>query len=84
MVIGGFFRSAEYRKWFEDVSSLKATLAAAFAFLLLWTAVARGAQSSRAKDWNLGPEAHPCDLKSSTDVSGRVRSGYVPPPIYVA
>jgi len=32
---------------------LKATLAAAFAFLLLWTAVARGAQSSRAKDWNL-------------------------------
>ena len=37
-----------------------------------------------AKDWNLGPEAHPCDLKSSLDPNGKVRSGYVPPPIYVA
>ena len=37
-----------------------------------------------AKDWNLGPEAHPCDLKSSTDPSGRVRSSYVPPPVFVA
>jgi aryl-alcohol dehydrogenase-like predicted oxidoreductase len=37
-----------------------------------------------AKDWNLGSEAHPCDLKSSADPSGKVRSGYVPPPIYVA
>jgi len=37
-----------------------------------------------AKDWNLGPEAHPCDLKSSVDASGRVRSSYVPPPVFVA
>src|SRR4029077_1005594 len=37
-----------------------------------------------ARDWNLGPEAHPCDLKSSTDPSGRVRSGYVPPPVLIA
>ena len=37
-----------------------------------------------AKDWNLGPDAHPCDIKSSVDPSGRVRSGYVAPPIYVA
>jgi len=37
-----------------------------------------------ARDWNLGPEAHPCDLKSSTDPSGRVRSGYVPPPVLMA
>jgi aryl-alcohol dehydrogenase-like predicted oxidoreductase len=37
-----------------------------------------------AKDWDLGPDAHPCDIKSSVDPSGRVRSGYVPPPIYVA
>jgi aryl-alcohol dehydrogenase-like predicted oxidoreductase len=37
-----------------------------------------------AKDWNLGPEAHPCDLKSSKDPSGRVRSSYVPPPVFVA
>ena len=29
-------------------------------------------------------EAHPCDLKSSTDPSGRVRSGYVPPPVLIA
>lgn len=37
-----------------------------------------------ARDWNLGPEAHPCDLKSSVDPSGRVRSGYVPPPVLMA
>ena len=37
-----------------------------------------------AKDWNLGQEAHPCDLKSSTDPSGRVRSGYVPPSVLMA
>ena len=37
-----------------------------------------------AKDWDLGPEAHPCDLKSSLDPSGRVRSGYVPPPVLMA
>src|SRR5205085_6170627 len=27
-----------------------------------------------ARDWGLGAEAHPCDLKSSLDPSGRVRS----------
>ena len=37
-----------------------------------------------ARDWGLGPEAHPCDLKSSTDPSGRVRSGYVPSPVLMA
>ena len=37
-----------------------------------------------ARDWNLGDEAHPCDLKSSTDPSGKVRSGYVPPPMLIA
>ncbi|HZL34389.1 MAG TPA: aldo/keto reductase [Tepidisphaeraceae bacterium] len=37
-----------------------------------------------AKDWNLGPDAHPCDLKSGVDPSGRVRSGYVPPPVLIA
>jgi aryl-alcohol dehydrogenase-like predicted oxidoreductase len=37
-----------------------------------------------ARDWNLGPEAHPCDLKSSLDPSGKVRSGYVPPPVLMA
>jgi aryl-alcohol dehydrogenase-like predicted oxidoreductase len=36
------------------------------------------------RDWGLGPEAHPCDLKSSADPSGRVRSGYVPPPVLIA
>ena len=37
-----------------------------------------------ARDWDLGAEAHPCDLKSSTDPSGKVRSGYVPPPVLIA
>jgi aryl-alcohol dehydrogenase-like predicted oxidoreductase len=37
-----------------------------------------------ARDWDLGPEAHPCNMKSSTDPSGQVRSGYVPPPVLIA
>jgi aryl-alcohol dehydrogenase-like predicted oxidoreductase len=37
-----------------------------------------------AVDWNLGPEAHPCNLKSSADPSGQVRSKYIPPPVFVA
>ena len=37
-----------------------------------------------ARDWGLGPDAHPCNLKSSTDTSGQVRSGYVPPPVLIA
>ena len=37
-----------------------------------------------AVDWNLGAQAHPCDLKSSVDVSGRVRSSYVAPPVLMA
>ena len=41
-------------------------------------------QSLYNKDWNLGDEAHPCDLKSSIDPSGRVRSSYVPPPVLMA
>jgi len=36
------------------------------------------------RDFDLGPEAHACDLKSSTDPSGKVRSGYVPPPVMIA
>ena len=35
-------------------------------------------------DFGLPPEAHPCDLKSSTHPSGRVQSGYVPPPVLIA
>jgi aryl-alcohol dehydrogenase-like predicted oxidoreductase len=37
-----------------------------------------------ARDWDLGPEAHPCDLKSSVDPSGKVRSSYIPPPVLIA
>jgi aryl-alcohol dehydrogenase-like predicted oxidoreductase len=37
-----------------------------------------------ARDWGLGDEAHPCDLKSSIDPSGRVRSGYVPSPVMIS
>ena len=37
-----------------------------------------------ARDWGLGPEAHPCDLKSSSDPSGKVRSSYVPSPVLMA
>ena len=36
------------------------------------------------RDWDLGPDAHPCDLKSSTDATGRVRSSYVAPPLLIA
>jgi len=37
-----------------------------------------------SRDWNLGPEAHPCDLKSSTNPEGKVRSSYVPSPVLIA
>jgi len=37
-----------------------------------------------ARDWNLGPEAHPCDIKSSIDPTGGMRSSYVPPPVLIA
>jgi len=35
-------------------------------------------------DFGLPPEAHPCDLKSSTNPSGKVQSTYVPPPVLIA
>ncbi|MGF1634672.1 MAG: aldo/keto reductase [Phycisphaerae bacterium] len=35
-------------------------------------------------DFDLGPDAHPCDLKSSTDEAGKVPSRYVPPPVMLA
>jgi aryl-alcohol dehydrogenase-like predicted oxidoreductase len=34
-----------------------------------------------ARDWGLGDEAHPCDLKSSATPGGTIRSGYVAPAI---
>jgi aryl-alcohol dehydrogenase-like predicted oxidoreductase len=37
-----------------------------------------------ARDFGLGADAHPCDIKSSVDPSGRVRSGYVPSPVLIA
>jgi aryl-alcohol dehydrogenase-like predicted oxidoreductase len=37
-----------------------------------------------ARDWDLGPDAHPCDIKSSVDPSGKTRSGYVAPPVLTA
>lgn len=37
-----------------------------------------------AVDWNLGPDAHPCDMKSSVEPGGTIRSGYVPPPVLMA
>lgn len=37
-----------------------------------------------AADWGLGPSAHPRDLASSVSPTGKVRSGYVPPPILLA
>jgi aryl-alcohol dehydrogenase-like predicted oxidoreductase len=37
-----------------------------------------------ATDFGLGPDAHPCNLKSSTDLSGQVRSTYVPAPVLIA
>src|SRR5256714_693034 len=41
-------------------------------------------QKDYARDWDLGADAHPCDLKSSTSPSGTVRSTYVVPPVYMA
>jgi aryl-alcohol dehydrogenase-like predicted oxidoreductase len=35
-------------------------------------------------DWGLGPDAHPCDIKSSVAPGGSLRSGYVPPPVLIA
>jgi aryl-alcohol dehydrogenase-like predicted oxidoreductase len=37
-----------------------------------------------ARDWDLGPGAHPCDLKSSITETGTIRSGYVPSPVLIA
>ncbi|HLL88951.1 MAG TPA: aldo/keto reductase [Tepidisphaeraceae bacterium] len=37
-----------------------------------------------ARDWDLGPDAHPCDLKSSATETGTIRSGYVPSPVLIA
>ena len=37
-----------------------------------------------ADDFGLGPDAHPCNLKSSADPSGSVRSSYVPAPVLIA
>ena len=37
-----------------------------------------------ADDFGLGPDARPCDLKSSTAPGGHVRSSYIPPPIMIA
>ena len=36
------------------------------------------------RDWGLGAEAHPCDLKSSITETGAIRSGYVPSPVLIA
>ena len=37
-----------------------------------------------ARDWGLGDDAHPCNLKSSTDPAGQVKSGYGAPPMMMA
>jgi aryl-alcohol dehydrogenase-like predicted oxidoreductase len=50
----------------------------------LTSAELRQIQADYAQDWALGPEAHPCDLKSSTNPQGKVRSSYVPPPVLIA
>jgi aryl-alcohol dehydrogenase-like predicted oxidoreductase len=36
-----------------------------------------------ARDWDLGEQAHPCDIKSSTQPGGSIRSGYIPPPVLI-
>jgi len=37
-----------------------------------------------ANNWGLGEEANPCNLKSSVDPSGSVRSSYVPSPVLIS
>jgi len=72
-ITGTFLDEAEIREACEAVNKPKLSQAE-----LLQIA------EDYARDWNLGPEAHPCDLKSSTDPSGRVRSSYVPSPVLMA
>ena len=36
------------------------------------------------RDFDLPPESHACDLKSSTTESGKTRSEYVAPPVMIA
>ena len=50
----------------------------------LSTAELRQLANDYSRDWDLGPEAHPCDLKSSVEPGGSTRSGYVTPPVFVA
>jgi aryl-alcohol dehydrogenase-like predicted oxidoreductase len=44
----------------------------------------RQIRTDHDNDWNLGPEAHPCDHKSSVDPSGRVRASYLGRPMATA
>ncbi|HZZ43374.1 MAG TPA: aldo/keto reductase [Tepidisphaeraceae bacterium] len=37
-----------------------------------------------ADDWAMGPEAHPCDHKSSTAEGGTTKSRYIAPPVLIA
>ena len=50
----------------------------------LSTAELRQLYADYDADFGLGPESHACELKSSTSLSGRVRSEYVPGPVFVA
>jgi aryl-alcohol dehydrogenase-like predicted oxidoreductase len=72
-ITGTFLNEDEIREAAESVN--KPSLSAQELMQLL---------QDYSNDFDLGAEAHPCDLKSSIDPSGRVRSGYVPPPVLIA
>lgn len=38
---------------------------------------------SYANDFEMGPDAHPCDIKSSITPTGAMKSSYVPPPVLI-
>jgi aryl-alcohol dehydrogenase-like predicted oxidoreductase len=64
----------------KEIAEVCASLAKSDLTLDELNELARGYQS----DFGLGPDAHPCDLKSSTSPTGTVRSTYVPPPVLLA
>jgi hypothetical protein len=63
-ITGTFLNEAEIKEAAESVHKPSLT-----------PAQMRQLADDYARDWGLGEEAHPCDLKSSLAPGGKVRSG---------
>jgi hypothetical protein len=72
-ITGTFLNEEEIREAAESVDKPDLTMAEL-----------RQLAADYANDWGLGDEAHPCNLKSSIDPSGAVRSTYVAPAVLMA